>query len=196
MRLFTHWVSIGTILAVAAVAAEPAPPRPWETRALSVESGVLWEIGSDTPFPYRLPETQLSWKSAATSARIFGDGSRVVLRHRFTLLGAFVQQGPESRYIALSASPSIEWWNAAGTWSLFAGSGGGFGLIDSQGITGGQGQDFTLNWLIRGGMEHAISSHQWISAGFMYQHMSNGGRTNPNPGINALGFMLGYSWKP
>ena len=28
----------------------------------------------------------------------------------------------------------------------------------------------------------------------MYQHMSNGGMTKPNPGIDALGFVLGYGW--
>jgi hypothetical protein len=28
----------------------------------------------------------------------------------------------------------------------------------------------------------------------MYQHMSNEGQTKPNPGIDALGFTLGYSW--
>ena len=196
MNFFTKWVSLASLFAVTAVAAEPAPPMPWETHALNVESGVLWEIGSGTPFPYRLLETQFSYKSAAVFGRVFADGSRVVLRHRFTLIGAFMQQGPESHYIALSASPSIEWWNAAGTWSMFVGSGGGFGMVDSQGVKGGQGQDFTLNWLIRGGIEHAISSHQRISAGIMYQHMSNGGQTKPNPGIDALGFMLGYSWTP
>jgi hypothetical protein len=196
MNFLTKWVSISSLLAATAVAAEPAPAMPWETHALNVESGILWEIGSGTPFPYRLLETQLSYKSAAVFGRVFADGSRVVLRHRFTFIGAYVQQGPESRYLALSASPSIEWWNAAGTWSLYFGSGGGFGMVDSQGVKGGQGQDFTLNWLIRGGIEHAISSHQRISAGIMYQHMSNGGQTKPNPGIDALGFMLGYSWTP
>ena len=35
-----------------------------------------------------------------------------------------------------------------------------------------------------------------LNAGIMYQHMSNGGMTKPNPGIDALGFTLGYSWVP
>jgi hypothetical protein len=107
-----------------------------------------------------------------------------------------MQQGPESHYIAVSASPSLEWWNAAGTWSVFGGIGGGFGGLDSQGVKSGQGQDFTLNWMMRGGLEHAISRHSRLSAGIMYQHMSNGGQTKPNPGIDALGFMVGYSWTP
>lgn len=194
MHLLPRIALLSSVFVTAAVAVETAPPKPWETSAMTVESGILWEIGSGTPFPYRLLETQVSWKSASILERQFGDGSRVVLRNRFAFIGAVVQQGPESHYLALSASPSIELWNAAGTWSLYAGSGGGFGLVDAQGIKGGQGQDFTLNWLIRGGIEHVIAHNQRISAGIMYQHMSNGGQTKPNPGIDALGFMVGYSW--
>lgn len=194
MRLLFKIAWLGSFLTIAAVAADAPPPQPWETSALTVESGILWEIGSGTPFPYRLLETQLSWKSAKIFGRTFEDGSQIVLRHRFAFIGAVVQQGPESHYIALSASPSIEWWNAAGNWSVYAGSGGGFGMVDAQGVKGGQGQDFTLNWLIRGGIEHVIAHNQRISVGIMYQHMSNGGQTKPNPGIDALGFMIGYSW--
>jgi hypothetical protein len=110
------------------------------------------------------------------------------------LIGDLMQNGPESHYLGFSGSPSVEWWNKSGTWSLFTGSGGGFGLVDSRGIKGGQGQDFTLNWFIRGGIEHVLPNNRRLSAGIMYQHMSNGGQTKPNPGIDALGFTLGYSW--
>ncbi|MEO6876594.1 MAG: acyloxyacyl hydrolase [Opitutaceae bacterium] len=190
-------------LATLTFAADPLPvteempsthPKPWETSVWTVESGALWEIGSGTPFPYRLLETQVSWKSKEFITKVFEDGSRVIVRNRFALIGAIMQQGPESHYIAVSASPSLEWWNAAGTWSVYGGSGGGAGGLDSQGVKGGEGQDFTLNWMMRGGIEHAFSPTSRLSAGIMYQHMSNGGQTKPNPGIDALGFMVGYSW--
>jgi hypothetical protein len=77
---------------------------------------------------------------------------------------------------------------------LFTGAGGGAGLIDSRGVKGGQGQDFTLNWFVRGGVEHAVARNLRLSAGLMFQHLSNGGQTNPNPGINVLGFMVGCTW--
>jgi hypothetical protein len=77
---------------------------------------------------------------------------------------------------------------------LFTGAGGGFGLTDARGITGGLGQDFTLNWFIRIGIEHRIARRRSFSAGIMYQHMSNAGMTKPNPGIDALGFTLGCGW--
>ena len=198
MPSFTKIVWLGSLLTAAALGADAtvAQPsvKPWDTSVMTVESGVLWEIGTGTPFPYRLLETQVSWKSAEIFGRVCDDGSRIILRHRFAFVGAIIQQGPESHYFAVSASPSIEWWNAAGTWSLYGGAGGGFGLVDARGVKGGQGQDFTLNWLMRGGIEHVIARNQRISAGIMYQHMANGGQTKPNPGIDALGFMVGYSW--
>ncbi len=185
-------VLLASCLSGVIFADEAAPARPWETGALNVETGVLWEIGAGTPIAYRLVPTQLSWRSKEFLGHEFADGSRLVVRHRLTLIGTWIQHGPESHYLGFSGSPSVEWWDKTGAWSLFTGSGGGFGLIDSRGVRGGQGQDFTLNWFIRGGLEHVTPKGVRLTAGIMYQHMSNGGQTKPNPGIDALGFTLGY----
>ena len=194
MRLLTTLVLLGCGFIAIGMAQEAARLKPWETDSLDLETGVLWEVGSLTPLAYRLVPTQLSWRSKEFIGHEFADGSRLMVRHRLTLIGTWVQQGPESHYVGVSGSPSIEWWNPAGTWSLFGGSGGGFGLIDSRGVAGGQGQDFTFNWFIRGGIEHVTAKNVRLSAGIMYQHLSNGGQTEPNPGIDALGFTLGCSW--
>ena len=194
MHPFLKFVLLGSSLSVGLFAVEPAPARPWASSALNIESGVLWEIGSGTPISYRLVPTQLAWRSKEFLGHAFADGSRLVVRHRLTLIGTRVQHGPETHYAGFSGSPSIEWWDRTGTWSLFTGAGGGFGLIDSRDVRGGQGQDFTLNWFIRGGIEHVTAKDRRWSAGIMYQHMSNGGQTKPNPGIDALGFTLGYGW--
>ena len=188
---------LGSVLCVVTFSAElavPAPDRPWASSDLTLETGVLWEIGSLTPIPYRLVPTQLSWRSAELFGWTYDNGARLVVRHRLTLIGTWVQNGPESRYLGISGSPSIELWNAAGTRSLYFGSGGGLGLTDSRNVPGGLGQDFTFNWFIRGGVELVTVKHAHLSAGIMYQHLSNGGQTDPNPGIDALGFTLGYCW--
>lgn len=193
--MFSHFVRPLTLLStIVCFAAGAEPARPWASSALNLESGVLWEVGHSTPLPYRLVPTQLSWRSAEFLGHEFSDGSRLVARHRLTLLATWIQSGPESHYLAIDGSPSIEWWNKVGTWALFGGAGGGFGGLDSRGVKGGQGQDFTLNWFARGGLEHAVSGAGRVSAGIMFQHMSNGGQTKPNPGIDALGFSFGYSW--
>ncbi len=194
MPHFIKLILLSSVLSLAAFADEPAPLHPWEASALSLESGVLWQIGTGTPIDYRLVPTQLSWRSKEFLGRAFADGSRLTVRHRLTLIGTWIQSGPESHYLGFAGSPSVEWWDKTGTWSLFTGAGGGAGLIDSRGVKGGQGQDFTLNWFIRGGFEHITAEDQRFSAGIMYQHMSNGGQTTPNPGIDALGFTLGYAW--
>jgi lipid A 3-O-deacylase len=190
------WMTLG-LLAVPGALAGDAPAAaspPWETQEWTLESGVLWQVGSDTPISYRLVPTQLSWRSREFFGHAFADGSRLVLRHRLTLLGTWIENGPESFYLGVAGSPSLEWWNPKGNWSLFTGIGGGFGLIDAGDVPGGQGQDFTLNWFIRGGVEHITTKNLRLHAGVMFQHMSNGGQTEPNPGIDALGFTAGFSW--
>ena len=195
MPHFFKLALLGLLPVLGGLAAESAPPRPWETGALNLETGLLWNIGTGTPLSYRLVPTQLSWRSKEFLGHAFADGSRLLVRHRLTLIGTWIQQGPESHYVGFSGSPSVEWWDKTGTWSLFTGAGGGFGLLDSRGVRGGQGQDFTLNWFIRGGVELVAAKDRRFSAGLMYQHLSNGGQTTPNPGIDALGFTLGYSWR-
>ena len=167
--------------------------RPWNEHTISVERGLLWQVGVNTPLSYRLIPTQLSWRSPEALGWQL-DSGRLSIRNRVTLFGTWIQQGPESRYFGFSASPSVEWWNKRGTWSAFGGAGGGAGWLDSQGVTGSQGQDFTLNWFARAGIEHIRSRYIRWSAGVMFQHMSNGGQTNPNPGIDALGLTLGWAW--
>jgi hypothetical protein len=185
----------GWLFLVGCGAAMADTAQPWSSSALTLESGVLWEVGHNTPLAYRLVPTQLSWRSAEFLDHEFADGSRLVVRHRVTLLATWVQSGPESHYVGVAGSPSVEWWNKTGTWSVFGGAGGGAGVIDSRGVAGGQGQDFTLNWFARAGLERMVAPHVWLTMGAMFQHMSNGGQTNPNPGIDALGFTLGCSWR-
>ena len=194
MRRFLAIALVGVALDLPAAADDPPAPRPWESSAFNVESGILWEIGTGTPIAYRLVPTQFSWRSPQFIGHVFADGSRLMIRHRVTLMADWIEHGPESHYIGVSGSPSIEWWDRSGTWSLYTGSGGGCGVIDSQGVKGGQGQDFTLNWFIRGGLEVVAGRNSRLTAGVMYQHMSNGGQTKPNPGIDAFGPMVGYSW--
>lgn len=187
-------VILAGVLSSAALVAEERGREPWKSSAWGVESGVLWEAGNSTPFDYRMIQTQFSWRSREVFGWELRGGSRLVVRHRLTLLAMAIQKAPESHYLAFSGSPSVEWWNRAATWSIFTGAGGGFGGIDSRGIRGGQGQDFTLNWFARGGIEHVATRNLRLSIAVMFQHLSNGGQTSPNPGINGLGLMIGCAW--
>src|SRR5688572_29414258 len=98
MHAFPKYLLLGSLLGLLALADEPAPVRPWETSELNVETGMLWGIGTGTPLAYRLTPTQLSWRSKKLLGHVFEDGSRLVVRHRLTLIGTWVQHGPETRY--------------------------------------------------------------------------------------------------
>ena len=87
----------------------------------------------------------------------------------------------------------MEYWIGRNTY-LHMSIGGGFGWVDSQGVPGGQGQDLTYNFFGRAGIRHFIGEHLAIGAGLYYQHFSNRGATDPNPGIDGMGPMVGLTW--
>jgi len=75
-------------------------------------------------------------------------------------------------------------------------SGGvGGGWIDSHAnITGGQGQDFTFNILSAAGISYIVNDHWKLDVGALYQHLSNGGQTDPNPSLNLFGPQAGLTY--
>ena len=174
--------------------ASEAVEAPWTRNAFDLETGVLWEMGGNTPLDYTLVQTELSWRSPFVLKKDFDDGSVLVVRHHASLLGAWVAEGPESHYFGIAGSPSLEWWSANQAWSAYFSIGGGIGVIDSTDVEGGQGQDFTLNWFAKAGLQYQINDETAVFGGPFFQHMSNGGATDPNPGIDALGFTLGASF--
>ena len=75
-------------------------------------------------------------------------------------------------------------------------SGGlGLGWIDSQPeVFGGQGQDFTFNILSAAGISYIVNDHWKLNVGALYQHLSNGGQTDPNPSLNLFGPQVGVNY--
>ena len=74
-------------------------------------------------------------------------------------------------------------------------SGGvGAGWIDSHPeVPGGQGQDFTFNILSAAGVSYIVNDNWKINVGALYQHLSNGGQTDPNPSLNLFGPQVGVT---
>ena len=60
-------------------------------------------------------------------------------------------------------------------------------------IAGAQGQDFNLNWLIHVGIRYRTSANWRTSLGVYFQHISNRGMDDINPGLNSLGPTLAVS---
>ncbi len=171
----------------------PSALKPWTQNSFDFETGMLWKVGGDTTFNYRIVPFIVSWRTPEVFGMHFKNGSALTLRNKFSLMANYFETGSENRYLGLSAAPSIEWWDPTATWSVFGSAGGGFGLVDAQGVPGGQGQDFTLNWYSQLGVSRAITTDWSLRASAMFQHLSNGDQTDPNPGLNSLGFLVGLS---
>ena len=166
-----------------------------ESWMVEVEMGYQWKVGGDTTLDYSFYAGSVSVKSPVLMRHSFADGNHLVVRSQFSLLGDIFEEGPESRYLAFSAAPSLEYWTSDLKSSLFFSLGGGFGFIDSTDVPGGQGQDLTFNWFAKAGVRQRVWEDAYLSAGVMFQHLSNTGLTDPNPGLNTLGPFVGLSFR-
>lgn len=188
--------SIALFLATASLGLAEEAAHPAEAWELTLESGYLWNTGSNTPIDYEIAPTQFTLRSPTVLNWFAGeDGSKLVVRSRVSLLTESIVEGPEDYYIGLSGAPSIEYWFPNEKTSLFFSIGGGIGLTNSTNVFGGQGQDFTFNWFWQLGARQEIAANLSLLGGAYFIHHSNGGQTDPNPGIDALGFTLGLGWR-
>ena len=180
-----------------ALTAPQVPQAPkvvsWKRHVIDVEAGMIWNVGPNTPISYRIVTNQISWRTPYIMKKDFSNGSKVVFRNQFSLIANWVERGPEDYYFGLSGAPSFEWWSADDKWSVYFAVGGGFGVTNSADVVGGQGQDFTYNWFIKSGVRYQIDQDIGIYGGALFQHFSNRGATDPNPGIDGLGFTIGVS---
>jgi len=191
------------LLALPATAGTPAietvaPPakHPADCWELTFESGYLWRVGANSPIDYEIAPTQFTLRSPTVWTWWEDEnGARLVVRHRISLLLESIVEGPEDYYFGLSGAPSIEYWFPSEKTSLFLSVGGGIGWTNSTNIPGGQGQDFTLNWFAQFGVRQSFNENMSLLLATYYLHHSNGGQTNPNPGIDAFGLTAGVGWK-
>lgn len=192
MRLCSRLSCMAVLVCSSSFAGSPADKlKPWLECALDTETGMLWKVGGDNTFNYRIVPFFMSRRSAEVFGFHFSDGSALTLRNKYTLMANWMETGCENRYYGAAAAPSIEWWSPSATWSVFGSAGGGVGVLDAQGVRGGAGQDFTFNWYGQLGASAVLTQRWEVRGSALFQHLSNGGQTNPNPGLNVLGFTFG-----
>lgn len=104
-------------------------------------------------------------------------------------------RGIENRYLGISAGLRHVFVRPGWPVQFYTSAGVGLGFIDSQDPRyDGQGQDFTFNILTAGGLEYRVNDHWKLELGIQYQHLSNGGQTDPNPSLNLLGPQVGATF--
>lgn len=173
--------------------ARSSPLDEWEW---TVESGYLWQVGNNTDADYEIIPTQLTLRSPLVWTWWEDEtGAKIVVRNRFSALFETFTVGPEDYYVGLAAAPSIEYLFPSAATSAFFSIGGGAGWTNSSGGVNGQGQDLSFNWFTHLGLRHQLQKDFSISGGLFFIHHSNLGMTDPNPGIDALGFTIGCAWQ-
>jgi hypothetical protein len=104
-------------------------------------------------------------------------------------------RGPENHYFGLSLGFRHVFVRPGWRLQPYASGGAGLGWIDSTDpIFQGQGQDFTFNILSAAGVDYLVNDRLKINVGVLYQHLSNGGQTDPNPSLNLLGPQVGVTF--
>lgn len=174
---------------------DTAPTHPTDSWEWTLESGYLWNVGHNTDINYEIIPTQLTLRSPWVTKLWTGDsGAELVVRSRYSLLMEAITKGPEDYSFGFNCAPSVEYWFPDATTSLFFSIGGGCGVTNSAGGTDGQGQDFHFNWFSQLGLRREIFDNVSLLGGVYFIHHSNLGITDPNPGIDALGFTIGCGW--
>lgn len=104
-------------------------------------------------------------------------------------------RGVENHYFGISAGFRHVFVRPGWRLQPYASGGVGLGWIDSASpIYNGQGQDFTFNILTAVGVDYLVNDRWKLSIGALYQHLSNGGQTDPNPSLNLLGPQVGATF--
>jgi lipid A 3-O-deacylase len=104
-------------------------------------------------------------------------------------------RGPENFYYGISIGLRYNFLLRGSRFTPYVSGGVGLGWIDSHAnVNGSQGQDFTFNILSAAGISYRIDDHWKASVGLVFQHLSNGGQTEPNPSLNLLGPQIGLTY--
>lgn len=106
-----------------------------------------------------------------------------------------ITRGPENFYYGISLGFRYNFAKSGARFVPYVSGGVGLGWIDSHAShDNAQGQDFTFNILTATGVSYQVNDHWKLSAGILYQHLSNAGQTDPNPSLNLLGPQIGATY--
>jgi lipid A 3-O-deacylase len=106
-----------------------------------------------------------------------------------------ITRGPENLYWGVSAGMRYNFVQPGSRIVPYVSGGVGLGWIDSHAdVFGAQGQDFTFNILTAAGVSIRATERMQITVGALYEHLSNGGQTSPNPSLNLFGPQVGLTW--
>ena len=191
----------GSVVRAGETPLPPPPPVPAPDRdpfEFAVESGVLF--GLDNPNHYvTAPEIlTLRWQRKPPE-QFFHTPFTFSQQWEISAVIVAIPRGPESHYFGFGLGPRIVLAKPGSRFSLYIDGRFVVGAIDSSGPPAGQGEDLTFSALVGTGLDYAINRRMKVSAGFLYEHFSNAGLSEPqvpNIGLNTIGpkFEFSYSF--
>jgi hypothetical protein len=187
-----------------APAGESAPPPPPNLAAPGGWEPPRFEFATETayimsfignPNSYEIGAQfftgRIRWGVNRNDASIFRGYNQVYL----LAMAEPIFRGPENRYFGISTGFRHVFVRPGWRLQPYISGGVGAGFIDSTDqFRNGQGQDFTFNILTQAGFDYLVNDHWKFNIGALYQHLSNGGQTDPNPSLNLIGPQVGVTY--
>jgi lipid A 3-O-deacylase len=172
-----------------AITSEFNPP-PFE---LAVESGYLFGA-INPPADYQIGAEFLTgrvrWGVVRRDTWLRGYNQFYV-----SVIAEPIFRGIENHYFGFNLGMRYNFVRPGSRLVPYVSGGVGAGWIDSHPeVPGGQGQDFTFNILSAAGISYQLNDHWKVNVGALYEHLSNGGQTDPNPSLNLFGPQVGATY--
>lgn len=117
----------------------------------------------------------------------------------FQIMGEPFVRGLENHYFGINAGFRYNFVQPGARLVPYVSGGIGLGWVDStkEYTAGALGQDFTFNIQSTLGASYKLDDHWRLTAGIIYQHLSNAGLSEPerpNSSLNTLGPQLGATY--
>jgi len=113
----------------------------------------------------------------------------------FSAIAEPIFRGIENHYFGINFGLRYNFIPPGSRLVPYVSGGVGLGWIDSHPeVAGGQGQDFTFNIQSAVGVSYQLNEQWKLSAGVLYEHLSNAGQTSPNPSLNLIGPQVGVTY--
>ena len=199
MKIFRVAIVLGIFLttsrafAGAEIASESASPLDAPRIEVAAESGYLFGF-INSPHSYEIGAefltARLRWGALQSDSWLRGYNQFYV-----SAVAEPIFRGIENHYFGINFGMRYNFVRPGSRLVPYISGGVGLGWIDSRAnIPGAQGQDFTFNILTAAGISYKMNDHWKLNTGILYQHLSNGGQTDPNPSLNLLGPQVAVSY--
>jgi hypothetical protein len=163
--------------------------------SISFESAAFFDVGNKNDYVIAPQILTFGWQLDDVGNQGWLRGNTEFL---FSAFYHQVIDGPENRFVGAAFGPRYNFVQEGSRWIPYVEARVGFCFTDSTDVPNAQGQDFCLTFMVGTGVRYLIDPHWQLSAGVLYQHISNGGLSEPartNNGLDAVGPKLGLHYQ-